>query len=71
MIDTIAPRITFALETLVNEVSVDFPEFRAAIGDNTADQLLEGLISRGYVQEQGGRYALSDAGFRRLEAVHG
>lgn len=64
-----ADRITHGLRTVVHEISVDRPEFRAAIGDHSADQLLEGLASRGYLLEQGGRYAVSEAGFRRLEAA--
>lgn len=63
-----ADTITAGLRTIVHEVSVDRPEFREALGHNGADQLLEGLASRGYLQEKGGRFTLSPAGFRRLEA---
>ena len=68
---TESDRITEGLRTLVHEISADRREFRNAIGDNSADQLLEGLVARGYAMRKGDRFAVSPAGFRRLEAVSG
>lgn len=63
-------RIAHAIRTLATEVSADRVEFRRAIGQG-ADDLLDGLMAHGYAMRQGDRYAVSPAGFRRLEATDG
>lgn len=56
------------LRYLSSEFSADADEFRR---DNApgGEMLLMGLVSKGYAVEKGGRYAVSDAGRRRLAAV--
>lgn len=63
-------RIQTSLEWLMVEISASREEFQAGQQPD-GDDVLQGLISHGYVRERAGRYAVSDAGQRRLEACHG
>ncbi len=61
-------RIAQGLQWLAAEISAEREEFgRENQPDGAA--LLEGLVSHGYAMEQGGRFGVSPAGFRRLEAA--
>jgi hypothetical protein len=60
-------RLIYAVRHLAEQFSVTADEFRR---DNApgGDMLLMGAVSKGYAIEQGGRYAVSLAGRRFLEA---
>lgn len=62
-------RVSEALAYLKREFSVDADEFRR---DNApgGEMLMMGVLSKGYANEKGGRYAVSEAG-RRLLAEAG
>lgn len=53
-----------ALQYLSAEFSVTRQEWRNHF--KGGDQLLDGLVSHGYVNEKGGRYAVSERGRRRI-----
>lgn len=61
-------RLHDGLRYLAEQFSASADEFRR---DNAPGgvMLLEGLVSRGYAHEKAGRYAVSAAGRRRLEAM--
>ena len=59
--------VTDGLRFLAAEFSCTQDEWREHHAGG--DMLLEGLVSRGYALAQRGRFAVSDAGRRRLEAV--
>lgn len=61
--------VTDGLRYLIGEFSCTQDEWRQH--HRGGDMLLEGLVSRGYVLVKGGRFAVSMAGRRRLEAVEG
>ncbi|MGH8032708.1 MAG: hypothetical protein ACREO8_10180 [Luteimonas sp.] len=61
--------IQLGLESITGEISVSRQEFRVTYRER-ADELLDGLVSHGYVREYAGRYDLSPAGTRRME-THG
>lgn len=63
-------RITEGLHSLTCEISVDRQEFQR-LHPRDGDDLLQALISHGYAQERRGRYAINEAGLRRLEAGNG
>lgn len=58
--------VAAALQYLSAEFSVTRQEWRNHF--KGGDQLLDGLVSHGYVNEKGGRYAVSVAGRRRINA---
>lgn len=51
-----------ATETLTAEFSMNRQEAQRAFGA----QVLEGLLAHGFAREQGGRYAVTEAGRRLL-----
>ena len=57
--------VAAALQYLSAEFSVTRQEWRNHF--KGGDQLLDGLVSHGYVNEKDGRYAVSAAGRRRIE----
>lgn len=59
--------VTDGLRYLSAEFSCTQEEWRQH--HRGGDMLLEGLVSRGYVLAQAGRFAVSTAGRRRLETV--
>lgn len=59
-----ADRMVDALQYLEGEFSVDRPEWRQY--HKGGDMLLDGAVSKGYVNTKGGRFAVSDAGRRML-----
>lgn len=62
-----ADRIADGLRWLATEISATREQFRIAQGED-GDELLDGLVSQGYVRQGQGRYQASDAGFARLDA---
>lgn len=60
-------RIRTGLEWLAAEISCTRPEFRIAHGDD-GDELLDGLVSHGYVRQGQGRFQVNDRGYARLDA---
>lgn len=56
--------ITQALRYLAGEFSVDRQEWRDH--HKGGDGLLDALVSHGYVQKKGGRFAVTKAGRERL-----
>jgi hypothetical protein len=60
-------RIADAAEWLAAEISTDRDEFRSA-HKRGADQVLEGLMAKGYAAERKGRIVLTDAGRRMVHA---
>ena len=63
-------RMTEGLKYLAESFSVDADEFRR---DNApgGEMLLMGAVSKGYATERAGRYAVSEAGRRKLDAEVG
>ena len=67
MTDTVgADVVAGALQYLSEEFSVTRQEWRQRF--KGGDMLLDGLVSHGYVNEGGGRFAVSEAGRRRISA---
>jgi hypothetical protein len=60
-------RIHDALRWLAAEFSATRDDFRSAHKAGS-DMLLDGIVSHGYASEREGRYALTDAGLRAMEA---
>jgi hypothetical protein len=61
----VTDRIADGLEWLATEISATREEFRIAQGDD-GDELLDGLVSQGYVRHGQGRFQVSDEGFARV-----
>lgn len=66
MTDVAADVVADALQYLSAEFSVGRQEWREHF--KGGDMLLDGLVSHGYVNEGGGRFAVSEAGRRRIGA---
>lgn len=60
-------RIGEALHYLSEQFSVTRDEWRRHF--RGGDMLLDGAVSRGFVREQGGRYAVTETGRRRINAT--
>ena len=65
-------RINDALRWLASELSADARDFRQHFGKG-ADDLRDGLVAQGWAKadRRKERWAVSDAGFRKLEAMGG
>ncbi len=60
-------RLNEALNWLASELSADAQDFRAHFKQG-ADDLRDGLFAQGLAKQQGGRYAVTPAGLRVLDA---
>ena len=65
-------RLNDALRWLASELSADAQDFRQHFGKG-ADDLRDGLVAQGWAKtdRRQGRYAVNEAGLRKLEAMGG
>ena len=65
-------RLNEALRWLAAEISADARDFRAQF-HRGADDLRDGLVAQGWAKadRKKARWAVSDAGFRKLDAMGG
>ena len=63
-------RLNEALRWLAAEISADARDFRQHFGKG-ADDLRDGLVAQGWAKtdRRQGRYAVNEAGLRKLEAM--